>query len=124
MKAKKIDIGIKDLKESLKNFSEAWKKLESGKKIKKEEGLYFDSIDTMRSVLTNNRLLILKTIRKNRPDSVYELAKILSRDLKSVNQDLKLLSEIGLVALEKVETERKRVIPHVDYGKILLEIPV
>jgi predicted transcriptional regulator len=124
MKAKKIDIGIKDLKTSLKDFSETWKKLESGKKIKKEEGLYFDSIDTMRNVLTNNRLLILKTIRKNKPGSVYELAKILNRDLKSVNQDLKLLSEIGLVALEKIETERKRVIPHVDYGKILLEIPV
>lgn len=124
MKAKKIDIGIKDLKTSLKDFSEAWKKLENGKKIKKEEGLYFDSIDTMRNVLTNNRLLILKTIRKNKPGSVYELAKTLNRDLKSVNQDLKLLSEIGLVALEKIETERKRVIPHVDYGKILLEIPV
>ena len=124
MKAKKIDIGIKDLKTSLKDFSETWKKLESGKKIKKEEGLYFDSIDTMRNVLTNNRLFILKTIRKNKPGSIYELAKILNRDLKSVNQDLKLLSEIGLVALEKIETERKRVIPHVDYGKILLEIPV
>ena len=124
MKAKRIDIGIKDLKESLRDFSETWKNLQGGKRIRKEEGLYFDSIDTMRNVLTNNRLLILKTIRKNKPGSVYELAKILSRDLKSVNQDLKLLSEIGLVALEKVETERKRVIPHVDYGKILLEIPV
>lgn len=124
MKTKKIDIGIKDLKESLEDFSEAWKKLENGKKIKKEEGLYFDSIDTVRNVLTNNRLLILKTIRKNNPGSVYELAKNLRRDLKSVNQDLKLLSEIGLVTLEKVETERKRVIPHVHYGKISLEIAV
>lgn len=124
MKAKRIDIGIKDLKESLKDFSEAWRRLESGRRIKREEGLYFDSIDTMRSVLTNNRLLILKTIRKNEPGSVYELAKLLNRDLKSVNQDLKLLSEIGLVTLEKLETERKRVIPRVDYGKILLEIAV
>ncbi len=37
MKAKKIDIGIKDLKTSLKDFSDAWKKLESGKKVKKED---------------------------------------------------------------------------------------
>ncbi|MEW6740026.1 MAG: MarR family transcriptional regulator [Nitrospirota bacterium] len=124
MKVKKIDIGIKGLKESLKDFAETWKKLENGKKVKKEEGIYFDSIDTMRAVLTNNRLLILKTIRERKPNSVYELAKMLGRDLKNVNQDLKLLAEIGLVTLEKAETDKKRVIPHVDYGKILLEIPV
>lgn len=124
MKVKKIDIGIKGLAESLKDFATTWKKLESGKKVKKEEGIYFDSIDTMRSVLTNNRLLILKTIRDRKPGSVYVLARMLERDLKNVNQDLKLLADMGLVTLEKTETDKKRVVPHVDYGKILLEIPV
>ena len=124
MKVRKIDIGIKGLKESLKDFAETWKKLEAGKKVRKEEGIYFDSIDTMRAVLTNKRLQILKVIREQKPLSVYELAKILGRDLKNVNQDLKLLSDVGLVTLEKTETDKKRVIPHVDYAKILLEIPV
>jgi predicted transcriptional regulator len=124
MKVKKIAIGIKGLAESLKDFADTWKKLAAGRKVKREEGIYFDSIDTMRSVLTNNRLLILKTIRERKPGSVYELAKMLDRDLKNVNQDLKLLSEIGLVTLEKTEADKKRVVPHVDYGKILLEIPV
>ncbi len=124
MKVKKIDIGIKSLKESLKDFADTWKKLEKGKRVRKEEGIYFDSIDTMRSILTNNRLLILKTIREQNPNSIYELAKLLGRDLKNVNQDLKLLSDIGLVTLEKIEEDKKRVIPHVDYSKILLEIPV
>jgi predicted transcriptional regulator len=124
MRVKKIDIGIKGLQESLNDFSEVWKKLEAGKKVRKEEGIYFDSIDNMRAVLTNNRLLILKTIREQKPNSVYELAKMLHRDLKNVNQDLKLLSDIGLVTLEKTEADKKRIVPHVDYGKILLEIPV
>ncbi|MDP1758207.1 MAG: MarR family transcriptional regulator [Thermodesulfovibrionales bacterium] len=124
MKVRKIDIGIKGLKESLKDFAETWKKLEAGKKVRKEEGIYFDSIDNMRAVLTNNRLLILKIIRERKPNSVYELAKMLDRDLKNVNQDLKLLADVGLVTLEKIEDDKKRVIPHVDYGKILLEIPV
>jgi predicted transcriptional regulator len=96
----------------------------SGEKIKKEKSLYFDSIDTMRAILTNKRLLILKTVREQSPSSVYELAKMLGRDLKNVNQDLKLLAEVGLVTLEKKQTDKKRVIPHVDYSKILLEIPV
>ena len=124
MKVKKIDIGIKGLAESLKDFAATWKKSESGKKTRKDEGIYFDSIDSMRSVLTNNRLFILKTIRDRNPGSVYELAKMLERDLKNVNQDLKLLADIGLVTLEKTDADKKRVVPHVDYGKIMLEIPV
>jgi len=124
MQVKKIDIGIKSLEESLKDFSTAWKKMASKEKIKKEKGLYFDSIDTMRAILTNKRLLILKMVREQSPSSVYELAKMLGRDLKNVNQDLKLLAEVGLVTLEKKQTDKKRVIPHVDYSKILLEIPV
>ncbi len=124
MKVKKIDIGIKGLQESLKDFADTWKKVEAGKKTTKQEGIYFDSIDTLRAVLTNKRLLVLRTIRERHPASIYELAKILKRDIKNVNQDLALLSDVGLVTLEKTETDKKRIVPHVDYNKILLKIPV
>jgi predicted transcriptional regulator len=124
MKLKKIDVGIKGLEESLKDFARTWKARETGKQVKRQEGIYFDSIDTMRGVLTNSRLLVLKTIRRYNPGSVYELAKLLGRDLKNVNQDLKMLSDIGLVTLEATEVDRKRVIPHVRYSKIVLEIAV
>ncbi len=30
MRVKKVDIGIKELKESLKDFADTWKKLEAG----------------------------------------------------------------------------------------------
>jgi len=49
---------------------------------------------------------------------------MLGRDLKNVNQDLKLLAEVGLVTLEKKQTDKNRVVPRVDYSKIRLEIPV
>ncbi len=124
MKLKKIDIGIKGLRISLKDFAHVWRDLEAGKRVGIQKGLYFDSIDTMRGVLTNNRLLILRTIREEKPKSVYELAKILGRDLKNVNQDLRMLSDLGLVTLETSSERKRRVIPHVDYRKIILEIPV
>ena len=124
MKVKRIDIGIKRLEDSLKDFAETWKSVRTGKKVRKEEGIYFESIDDMRAVLTNNRLAILRAIRENKPKSVYELSKMLGRNLKNVNEDLKLLAEIGLVTLEATKTDRKRITPHVDYGKITLEIPV
>ena len=124
MKIKRIDIGIKGLEESLQDFADAWKKVQAGERVKKDEAIYFETVDAMRSVLTNNRLLILRTIRERKPHSVYELAKILGRDLKNVNQDLMLLAEIGLVTLEKTTTDKKRVSPHVDYNMIQVEIPV
>ena len=124
MKIKRIDIGIKGLEESLQDFADTWKKVQAGERVKKDEAIYFETVDAMRSVLTNNRLLILRTIRERKPHSVYELAKILGRDLKNVNQDLMLLAEIGLVTLEKTTTDKKRVIPHVDYNMIQVEIPV
>ena len=124
MKLKKIDVGIKGLEESLTDFARTWKAHEAGKQVKRQEGTYFDSIDTMRGVLTNSRLLVLKTIRRYNPGSVYTLAKLLGRDLKNVNQDLRMLSDIGLVTLEATKVDRKRVIPHVRYSKIVLEIAV
>ncbi|OGP64431.1 MAG: hypothetical protein A2169_01225 [Deltaproteobacteria bacterium RBG_13_47_9] len=124
MRVKRIDIGIKRLEDSLRDFADAWRDLETGKRVKKEKGIYFDSIDDMRAVLTNNRLMILRVIKENKPRSVYELSKKLGRDLKNVNQDLKLLADIGLVTLEATKTDKRRIRPHVDYGKITLEIPV
>ena len=124
MKVKRIDIGIKRLEDSLKEFAETWKSLKTGKMVRKEEGIYFESIDDMRAVLTNNRLAILRVIRENKPRSVYELSKMLGRNLKNVNQDIRLLANIGLVSLEETKTDRQRIRPHVDYGKITLEIQV
>jgi hypothetical protein len=46
---KKIDIGIKGLGESLKDFSAAWKKIASGKKVRKEEDIYFDTMNANRA---------------------------------------------------------------------------
>jgi len=124
MKVKRIDIGIKRLEDSLRDFVQVWKNIETGKRVRKEKGTYFDSIDDIRAVLTNNRLMILKAIKENKPKSVYELSKMLRRNLKNVNQDLKLLADIGLVTLEATKTDKKRIMPHVDYAKITLEIPV
>jgi predicted transcriptional regulator len=48
----------------------------------------------------------------------------LRRDLKNVRQDLRLLSEVGLVIFKETETDKRRIMPEVNYAKILLEIQV
>ncbi len=63
-------------------------------------------------------------IKEQEPDSVYNLSKIVKRDIKNVNGDLQLLKDIGLVSITKARKGRERVIPRVNYDKIQLEIGV
>lgn len=78
----------------------------------------------MRKVLTEERLRILKIIKKDRPTSIYELAKILRRDVKNTFGDVQFLAQAGLVQLRKTKDIRAKTTPEVNYDRILLEITV
>jgi len=125
MKIKNITIGIKSLRQGLREFAQAIKNVQRGEipKTAKEE-VNFVSLEAMRKVLTPKRLELLHKIREQRPQSVYELAKVSNRDLKNVQQDIALLSRIGLVSLSKKKAARERVMPVVDYDNLRLLIPV
>src|SRR4030042_255948 len=122
MKVKNIKISIKSDKELFKEVKEVWRKVEKGEKVKKHEGISFESIEEMRKVLTGERLKILKTIKKAHPSSIYELAKILKRDIKNTFDDVQFLAQAGLIELKKVKDGREKTTPLVHYDKILLEI--
>ena len=124
MKVKNIKIEIKSGDELFREVKDVWEKTEKGETLKKREGIYFENLAAMRKVLTENRLKILKTIRKEHPSSIYELAKLLKRDVKNTFDDIHFLAEIGLVELKKTKEGRERNTPFVNYEKILLEIPV
>lgn len=124
MKVKNIKIAIKSDAELFKEVKEVWKKLEKNEKIKKHEGISFESLDSMRKVLTEERLKILKTIKKDHPASIYELAKTLHRDIKNTFDDVQFLAKMGLIELKKTKDGREKTTPIVNYDKILLEIPV
>ena len=78
----------------------------------------------MRKVLTEERLRVLRTVRKERPASVYELAKKLKRDIKNTFNDVQFLAQAGLLELKKTKAGREKTTQLVNYDKILLEIPV
>lgn len=125
MKVRNIKITIKSDAEFFKEVKSVWKKLEQGKKVKKHEGISFESLETMRKVLTEERLRILKIIKKYHPGSIYELAKMLKRDTKNVSDDVHYLAELALIEIEKGKSNgREKTTPVVNYDKILLEIPV
>lgn len=124
MRVKNIKIAVKSEDELFQEVKNVWEKAEKGKKVTKHEGLYFENLAAMRRVLTENRLKILKTVRKEHPSSIYELAKLLKRDVKNTFDDIQFLADIGLVELKKTKEGRERNTPIVNYDKILLEIPV
>jgi predicted transcriptional regulator len=98
MSLKTIRIKIKSVNEALDEAVSAMKSIEKGKKAKKVRGTYFESLDAVRSILTENRLSLLRLIRKNKPDSVAELARLAKRDFKRVYEDVSLLQALGLVS--------------------------
>ena len=124
MKVRNIKISIKSDEELFNEVREVCGKLERGEKVKKHEGISFESLGAMRKVLTEKRLRILKTIKKNHPQSIYELARMLHRDIKNTFNDVQFLAQAGLIELKKTKNGRKKTTPMVNYDKILLEIPV
>jgi predicted transcriptional regulator len=121
MKIKKIYIGIKKLDASLREAGELFEQAAKGKKIKAKTAVYFTNLKEMRRVLTEKRLELLKTIKEKEPSSVYELAKILHRDLKNVLQDIAYLQELGII---EVTDAKDKKIPHFRYDKISFEVAI
>lgn len=124
MKVKNIRIAIKSTEEFLAEANDTMKKIVAGEKTSSKKALYLENLSTMRKALTPKRLELLHAIKGKKPKSMYELAKLMNRDLKNVIQDLAFLERLGLVELKKTKDKRTRGTPSVEYDKILLEIAV
>jgi len=124
MKVRDIRISIKTKEDLFNEVKGVWGKLEKGEQIKKHEGISFENIEAMRKILSEERFRILRTIKKEHPKSIYELAKLLNRDIKNTFDDVQFLAQIGLIELKKTKEGREKTTPKVNYDRILLEIPV
>ena len=97
MALKTIRIRLKSVDQALDEAVATMKAIEKGKRVKLRKGEYFENLDAVRSILTENRLALLRLIRKHKPESVAELARLAGRDFKHVHGDVALLQDLGLV---------------------------
>ena len=81
-----------------------------------------ENINTFWDTVTDERIELLRVIKEKSPESMYELVKLVGRDLKSVNTDLHVLEEYWLVSLEKSKEGRAKVKPQVSFDKLNIEI--
>ena len=90
------------------------------------EGVYFTSLEAARNFLTRERLALLQAIRAKHPQSIYELAKVVNRDLKNVQQDVRLLERHGLIRLiERRRGQKSKVrVPEAPFDQIALRIAI
>lgn len=124
--AKTLTIQIRSIGEALEGFKDTFKTAEAGGRVREREGVYFTSMQAARNLLTPNRLALLRTIRTKRPGSIYELAKMVHRDLKNVQGDLKLLERYGLVRMSQEHRKGKRQVkvPRTTFRQIALKIAI
>ncbi len=95
----------------LKRFTEA------------EEKYDFEGLSVLRRLLSNQKARLLHVIRTKNPKSLYELAKILKRDFKSVVEDIKLLERFGLIDLISEKTgKRERLRPILTIDNLYIQI--
>lgn len=124
--AKTLRIKIKSVSDVLDDVRRVFKAAEAGRHVRRREGVYFTSIEAARNLLTPNRLALLRAVRTARPGSIYELAKVVNRDLKNVQDDLRLLERYGLVRMVNGRRSGKRRVrvPHAVFEQIELKIAI
>ena len=106
---KTLKIQIKDKTEFKSDLIKAARLLDRGQRVKTQKGMYFESLEAVRNILTEKRLNVWRAIRDQKPNSILELSKILKRGFRVVHSDVELLEIVGLIALkEEAGTRGKR----------------
>ena len=123
---KTVTFSIKPLGEVADDFVKTYDAVRTGRRFpKKSDEVGFTSIEAARNFLTRERLALMRTIRTRHPGSLYELAKMVKRDFKNVQEDIRILERHGLVRISKEPRGKRKVkVPQVLFEEIALKIAI
>jgi predicted transcriptional regulator len=100
---------------------EAMKSLDRGDEPERSYGLTLGSEDRLKQVLDDRNVEIVRTIAREEPESIRELARLVDRDVRQVHDAVTELETLGLVEFEEEGRAKK---PKVWYDSISVDIPV
>ncbi len=85
----------------------------------------FSGMHALRQLLSNEKARILHAIKIQKPKSIYQLAKMLNRGFKAVNDDLKLLERFGFIEFIEEKTKgRIRYRPQIIVDSVTININI
>ena len=80
-----------------------------------EPKIWFESLQSMAQVLSNENQLLLKTILERKPESLKELEAATGRSSSNLSRTLKTMARYGIVKMEKVRRNIKPVVEATDF---------
>ena len=94
------------------------------KKVQPKNVIYFASYKDFQKFLFP-RLGILLAIKRHNPQSIYELAKFVERDVSTLVKDCNALATLGFITLEEAGDSRGSKIPKLrfNYSRIMVHAP-
>ena len=109
MKLKKLTIIARPIEDVKKEWTQALKGKVSP--IEPTGVIVFTSLSAIAKALSPARFELLGVILKQKPASIYALAKLVERDFKNIYSDIRLLVEIGLIELKLHDGKRNAARP-------------
>jgi predicted transcriptional regulator len=112
MKTRKFKIKIadpndKDYEGTFRDIEEKWKLAEQGRlhEYPYDLVLTLPSMMELTRIFSPERMRIIVTVRDQKPESIYQLAKILGRAIGNVRRDVDDLAQLGIIRLKKKRTK-------------------
>jgi predicted transcriptional regulator len=124
MRLKALSVVFKDLDRAVLEIHEA---VEKGKKlVDQSDVLNFDSPKTWRNFMSSQKLEILTAVSRQKPSSIYQLAKSLGRPTQHVLKDCRELEAFNFIELIESKDARRSLRPELsfEYDFIRVESPV
>ena len=85
----------------------------------------FEGLSALRQLLNNEKARMLHVIKTQEPKSIYELAKKLKRNFKSVVEDINLLERFGFIELVEEKTKnRVRHKPEIAVNEVIIKMSI
>ena len=124
LKANYVEILVIPKEEFFKGLNDLFEQAHKSELKPQPRQIIVSSIDDLNSILTPERVKILRTIRDMNPQSISELAALLGRDRRNVIHDLMYLKGLGFVDFEDEKKDKKAKKPTVDYDAVHVTIPI
>lgn len=124
MKLKDVEIVVMNDDDYGDHLNQLFEKVKEGEISESEpQKIVARNTDDIGKILTRERIRLLHTIRKNKPESISELARMLDRKEPNVHNDITFLEGIGLLEIKEGANHVKK-IPVVDYDALHITVPL